>query len=48
MPDYFDQPLSKGEYDAATPHHGDDHDSHDDHGHEAAHSDPHSEQGGSH
>ena len=48
MPDYFDQPLSKGEYDAATPHHGDDHDSHDDHGHEAAHSDSHSEQGGSH
>jgi len=50
MPDYYDQPLTKGEYDAATPHHGDDHhghDSHDDHGHEA-HSDSHNENGGAH
>jgi len=48
MPDYYDQPLTKVEYDAATPHHGGDHDSHDDHGHEAAHNDSHSEEGGSH
>ncbi len=48
MPDYHDMPFSKGEYKAGKPHQKSGYDSHDDHGHDAAHSDAHSEKGGSH
>lgn len=47
MPDYLDRPLSTVEYEAATPH-VDASESHDDFGHENAHSDSHSENGGTH
>jgi molybdopterin-containing oxidoreductase family iron-sulfur binding subunit len=51
MPDYFEQPHSTTEYEGGSPHpvggHGT-HDSHDDHGHEAAHSNTQTKQGGAH
>ncbi|MDE0766843.1 MAG: TAT-variant-translocated molybdopterin oxidoreductase [Opitutaceae bacterium] len=51
MPDYIDQPHSTTEYEGDSPHHGGGHEPHesqDDHGHDEAHSDSHTEQGGAH